>query len=319
MEVPPDRRTVTRIELAPEGYRLVLEDGEALHARRVVVAGGIQPFAHRPRMFEGFPASLVTHTSEQYDFGKLRDKEVLVVGAGQSALEAASILHQAGARVEVLIRAAALHWLGHRQWMHGKTIGWMFYGKGDVGPAGISLVVQRPNVFRRLPRRIQAWWGPRAIRPAVSHRLVPRVSDVTVRTGHFLVDARVEGERVRVHVNDGTNRAVDHVVLGTGYRVNVSLYPFLSPEVLERVDLVDGYPRLGAGFETSSPALHFLGAPAAWSFGPLMRFVAGTEFTARALERRIRRAKKRTLIAGQSGVRPEAESLGPGTKSPQTI
>ena len=31
----------------------------------------------------------------------------------------------------------------------------------------------------------------------------------------------------------------------------------------------------------------FLGAPAAYSFGPLVRFVAGTEFAARALARSI--------------------------------
>jgi len=33
--------------------------------------------------------------------------------------------------------------------------------------------------------------------------------------------------------------------------------------------------------------LHFLGAPAAWSFGPLMRFVAGTEFASGAVVRCI--------------------------------
>jgi hypothetical protein len=88
-------------------------------------------------------------------------------------------------------------------------------------------------------------------------------------------------------LNDGTERTVDHVVLGSGYRVNVALYPFLSTEVLERIEQIDGHPCLGAGLESSVPGLHFLGAPAAWSFGPLMRFVAGTEFASRALTRRI--------------------------------
>jgi len=120
--LPADRRKVMSIELDPAGYRLILADGDALHARRVVVAGGIQPFAHRPRMFEGLPASLVTHTSEQLEFGKFRDKEVLVVGAGQSALEAAGFLCEAGAQVKVLIRDSTLHWLGQRPWMHGKAV-----------------------------------------------------------------------------------------------------------------------------------------------------------------------------------------------------
>jgi FAD-dependent urate hydroxylase len=287
--VPADRRKVTRIDLAPGGYRLSFERGEELLAGRVVVAGGIQPFAHRPEIFEGLPTSLVTHTSERVDYSEFRDKETLVIGAGQSALEAGAFLHKAGARVEVLIRNSTVHWLGHRAWMHKKPISWFFYGRADVGPAGISMVVQRPNLFRRLPRRIQKWWGTRAIRPAVSHRLAACAEYLPMRTGLFPVQARVEGDRLRVRLNDGTERSVDHVVLGTGYRVNIALYPFLSSEVLERIERINGFPRLDAGFECSLPGLHFLGAPAAWSFGPLMRFVAGTEFVSPALARRIRR------------------------------
>ncbi len=82
------------------------------------------------------------------------------------------------------------------------------------------------------------------------------------------------------------------MVLGTGYRINVALYPFLSSEVVDNVERVGGYPRLDGGFESSLAGLHFLGAPAAWSFGPLMRFVAGTEFAVPALTRRILHATK---------------------------
>ena len=41
-----------------------------------------------------------------------------------------------------------------------------------------------------------------------------------------------------------------------------------------------GYPLLTAGFESSVSGLCFAGAPAAKSFGPLMRFVAGTGYLA---------------------------------------
>jgi FAD-dependent urate hydroxylase len=309
--LPADKRKIARIEIASSReHRLVLEDGDVLHARRVVVAGGIHPFAHRPSLFAGLPASLVSHTSEQRSFDTFRDKEVLVLGAGQSALEAAGFLHEAGARVEVLIRKSTLRWLGHRQWMHHKAINWMFYGRGDVGPAGLSIMVQHPNFFRRLPRALQTRWGARAIRPAVSHRLMSRTRDVPIHHNRFVVEARVQGERLRVRLDDGTDRTVDHVILGTGYRVNVARYPFLSPAVLERLDIVDGYPRLNRGFETSLPGLHMLGAPAAWSFGPLMRFVAGTEFVAPALTRSIVRARRRDLVSSWSSGKPVPAPLG---------
>jgi hypothetical protein len=132
------------------------------------------------------------------------------------------------------------------------------------------------------------------------------------------VDARVEGERLRVRLNDGTERTVDHAVLGTGYRIDVSCYPFLPPQMVKRLDLVNGYPRLDSGFEASLPALHFLGAPAAWSFGPLLRFVAGTGFAARAVTRRIAAAGRRRLVSpGVAGADPG--SLPPNVPSEVTL
>jgi hypothetical protein len=47
-----------------------------------------------------------------------------------------------------------------------------------------------------------------------------------------------------------------------------------------------GYPVMGAGLESSVPGLHFMGAAAAYSFGPIMRFVVGTWYAAPAVARR---------------------------------
>ena len=58
---------------------------------------------------------------------------------------------------------------------------------------------------------------------------------------------------------------------------------FLSPQLLDRIASVDGSPLLRSGFESSVPKLHFAGSYAVNSFGPLMRFVAGAPYTARAI------------------------------------
>jgi hypothetical protein len=89
------------------------------------------------------------------------------------------------------------------------------------------------------------------------------------------------GDGITLKLDDGSVREVDFVLLGTGYRVDVARYPFLPSSLLEQVRLVGGYPVLTPGFETSARGLYVLGAPAAWSFGPLMRFVAGSDFAAR--------------------------------------
>jgi hypothetical protein len=92
---------------------------------------------------------------------------------------------------------------------------------------------------------------------------------------------------VKVRLDDGAERNIDHIVLGTGYRVNISKYDFLAPELMQQIDCFNGYPRLKAGLETSVPGLYILGAPAAWSFGPLMQFVSGTRYASHALLRSI--------------------------------
>jgi hypothetical protein len=77
------------------------------------------------------------------------------------------------------------------------------------------------------------------------------------------------------------------VLLATGYRVDLSRYSFLPPELVHSIRSQEGYPELTFGFETSVRGVHFLGAPAARSFGPLMRFVSGTDYAARQLARHI--------------------------------
>ena len=55
--------------------------------------------------------------------------------------------------------------------------------------------------------------------------------------------------------------------------------------MLRTLHMTNGYPKLGPAFESSVPGLHFIGAPAAWSYGPLMYFVSGTKYAAMNLHR----------------------------------
>jgi hypothetical protein len=118
--------------------------------------------------------------------------------------------------------------------------------------------------------------------------------------GRSVVSVAAAGERIRVRLDDGSDKTVDHVLLGTGYRVDASKYDFLSPELAKAIDCFQGYPRLREGLESSVPGLHFLGAPAVWSFGALMQFVVGTHYAARALRRCVaRRAEVRRAQVGE--------------------
>jgi len=98
----------------------------------------------------------------------------------------------------------------------------------------------------------------------------------------IIVDAGPYGLSVAAHL-----QTIDRLLFATGYRIDIAKYPFLSPELLSRIDRMGGYPRLKPGLESSVPGLHFLGALAAWSFGPVARFVSGTLYCVQALTRRI--------------------------------
>jgi FAD-dependent urate hydroxylase len=287
-----DQRKIVRVETHPKGFRLSLEDGELVYSRRVIIAAGIGSFAHRPPEFQNLPRGLASHTSEHRDFSNFAGKNVLIVGGGQSALESAALLHEVGTEVEVVSRALRINWLGGwaSQTLHkrlGKFTREVLYAPTDVGPAGISQLVARPELLRRLPRSLQDKLRKRAVRPAGARWLVNRLQHTPVRLGHHVTSAKVAGERLKVGLDDGTERTVDHLLLGTGYRVDVSKYEFLAPQLAQSIDRFNGYPRLKPGLETSVPGLHILGAPAAWSFGPLMQFVSGARYASRALVRSI--------------------------------
>ncbi len=106
-----DPRRIVSLTRELGRFRLRLEDGDAVQAERVVVATGLAAFPSVPAPFAGLPSKLVSHTSEHRDLRPFAGRRMVVIGAGQSALESAALLFEARATVEVLARAPAIRWL----------------------------------------------------------------------------------------------------------------------------------------------------------------------------------------------------------------
>jgi len=156
-----------------------------------------------------------------------------------------------------------------------------------VGPPGWNWLVASPDVWRLIPSRYHRAIEDKVNYPRGASWLPARLTGVLMRTGLHVTRATVNGDCAAISLSDGTTRLVDHVLLGTGYRVDVAGYDFLGPDLLRGVRRRRGYPILRGGMESSTPGLHFLGAPAAFSFGPVMRFVCGSAYGARALTSRV--------------------------------
>jgi cation diffusion facilitator CzcD-associated flavoprotein CzcO len=295
-----DGRSVSWIECEGDGYRVALDDGETFSTRNVVVATGIGAFANCPAPYAALPLELASHTSHRLnrDLGRFRGRRVAVVGAGQSAVESAALLREAGAEVELLVRHPFLRWL-----KSGSLLQWVnrrinpLKAPGKVGPMVVDWLIEKPHLFTLTPRAFQNWATYRAIRPAASAWLRPRMQGIPIAAGCHAVAAVEKGGKVHLHLHDGGERTFDHVLLGTGYKIDIARYGFLSTKMLDAVRTVNGYPVLNAGFESSLPGLFFVGATAAHSFGPLCRFVQGTQYTAAALARSARRRPVPQVLA----------------------
>lgn len=285
-----DSRGVRDVSRQNGGFQITLADGESFLTRRVIVATGIHKFIQRPLEFSSLPAALVSHSSDHQDLSQFKGRSVAVIGAGQSALESAALLRETGASVEVFGRRQHLNWVGlHPRLHHLGPLSRLLYSDRDVGPAGISRLVAAPHLFRRLPRGLQSRMAYRAIRPAAAGWLAKKIENLPITFGCRVISASVRGSKVQLRLDNGIEKSFDHVLLATGYRVDVAQYDFLSEAILREIATVNGYPLLRRGLEASIPGLHFLGKPAAWSFGPLLGFVSGAEFASRELVASLRR------------------------------
>ena len=293
-----DERRVLRIERNNEGFELSLDDDERVAADRVVVAAGPADFAWRPKPFSIVPRPFVFHSSELRDLSELNDRRrpVVVIGTGQSALESAALLREAGADVELIARAPRIRWLSavHHPEEDG-ALGGLLHPEADLGPPVVNQVVAHPAQFHRLPHWLRARITASVLAPAGAPWLRSRLQDVPLTTGRNVTSVERARSRVLLKLNDGTERRVHRVLLATGYRVEIARHGFLPHTLVAAIRTRHGAPELRRGFESSVPGLHFLGLPAVESFGPIMGFVAGAKFAAETLTAHV-------VASGESAV-----------------
>jgi hypothetical protein len=284
---------VLAIERRNAGFQLRLGTAEVARARRVIVAVGLTYFENVPPIVRGLPSEYVSHSSHHADLSVFRGQDVTVLGGGQSALETAALLTESGADTRVLVRRPAVAWnpmpiAGQRS--PPQRIRRPMSG---LGPGlRTFFYAEMPMVFRRLPQGTRVQAVRSALGPAGAWWLRQRLEGrVPIMGGRGVSHAQVIGDRVRLRVEEAdgveTEFLTDHVIAATGYRVNLESVPFLDASLLTQVRRVRHGPALSATFESSVPGLHFVGQAAAETFGPVMRFVYGTDFTSRRLTRHI--------------------------------
>lgn len=304
---------VTRLERTGREFRLELGDGTDLVTDVVVMASGLNGFAYVPRELRALageqglgPEGLVSHSSQHRDLSGFAGKEVAVIGAGQSALEGAALLHELGASAQVISRGEVRWGLPPKPSRDG-LLGMLPEPNSPLGPTWrIYPFSHAPFMFRYLPAATRIKLVRRVLGPLGAYWLRERVDgQLPVLDGHRVTAARPDGGKVALTVASATGTrdlSVDHVLAATGYRVDLRRLEFLAPELRDQVRCVAGWPHLAPSFESSAPGLFFTSLTAAETFGPVMRFVCGAGFTARriaeAVAPRYKEANGRNASAG---------------------
>ena len=287
-----ERAKVVRVARQGSGFSVTLGEGEELATSSVVVATGLSGAEHMPPELAAFRSEAgdgrVSHSSDHRDLSRFAGKHVAVLGAGQSALENAALLHESGASVEVFVRAPRVRFADTPRDVTRQGRGTVLKPESPLGP-GWSLFTfsHLAGGFRHLPPQLRLQFVATVLGPAGAWWLRERVDGrVPIHVDHRLDLAQADGDGLALTFVTGSGErhtaAFDHVMAATGYRVDVDRLTFLDPDLRRGIARTSRtWPALGRSYGSSVRGLFFTGLAAAASFGPLMRFVCGTGFAAR--------------------------------------
>jgi len=297
-------------------YQIHLEDGEVFSARKVIVAAGLSYYQYVPPILAEFPETHVTHSSKHKTLDNFKGREVVVVGAGSSALDTAALLHQAGARVQVVARTPAIRFYDPPPPRSPSLLKRLRSPQTPIGHGWrMFLCANLPLIFRLMPEQFRLEKVRTLLGPGPGWFIKQDVvGKVPLHTGYSLTDVKIQVGKVRLQLADGAGGGktfeADHLIAATGYRVDIRRLPFLDSNLLASIRMVEYTPVLSSNFESSLPGLYFVGTSSANTFGPLVRFAVGARFTARRLTRYLRRTVARNRGRKRTGLKDQKITLG---------
>jgi thioredoxin reductase len=305
-------KVVVSVQRQAGEFTIRLADGETLAARKIVMAVGLSHFAYVPPVLAALPEEFVTHSSRHRTLERFRGREVVVVGAGASALDIAALLHRDGIPVQVVARRNSIHFHSPPP---AKRSAWQKLRKpvSGLGPGWhLFLCSNFPLLFRRMPEGFRLEKVRNVLGPAPGWFIREQVAGkMPIHLGATIDQAETRNGRVKLELTNPTGAhhtiEADHVIAGTGYRVDLRRLSFLDPDLRAGIRELEQTPILSATFESSIAGLYFVGSTAANTFGPLMRFAYGARFAARRLTDHLAASVSRKPLPGTAAVPAKAD------------
>ena len=276
-----DETYVTSIERKGKQFLLTLADGRIVQSLAVVMAIGLYYYANRPNEYDHMPSELVTHSFEYNDFDRFAGKQVAMIGGGQSAVEYAALLHEAGAHVHLVPRRP-IHWLAPDTDGKRSFIDQVRAPRAGIAPGWKNWALEYfPYLFQRFSQDKKDRYIRNHYNAAASDWLKERIiGKVTLHEGQKVEKVLAVNNTVELTLSNHEVLKADHLILATGYRVDINRLPMLHPSLLAEIQTDTDIPILSNRFESSVPGLYFVGLTSLRNFGPLFRFVVGTKAAA---------------------------------------
>lgn len=281
----PSTTLVRELRRSAGLFEAVLEDGERISARNVLLALGFANFVNAPAdLTEKIPPGRWSHTCDTVDFAFLKRRSCLIIGGRQSAYEYGAIMAETGAaQVHISHRhplprfeQSDWSWVGDMVRATEKIPGWF----RNKSPEEQEAIRQRFWAEGRL--KLEPWLWPRLDKDNIHMWPNTRLASCAATPGGWL----------RAALDDDTVLDVDHILLATGYRVDIGKVPLLARGgVLDELEVAGGFPVLRDNFQSSIPGLYFSGMPATRDFGPFFGFTAGCPVTGKLIVESVEKTR----------------------------
>lgn len=205
--------------VAPQGPFMSLTlDGhrsETVLTRKLVYATGREGSgrATLPAFVSGISRQFWAHSSDAIDFERLRDKKVVVVGAGASAVENAAEALEAGARdVRLIVRRKQL-----------PTVNKMM---GLVNGGFTNGFAKLPDEWRW--RILQYGFSQQTPPPRGSMLRVKKFANAHFHFGQQITGVEMADSALRIELNGDHALDCDFLILGTGFRIDPTVHTELG-------------------------------------------------------------------------------------------
>jgi thioredoxin reductase len=299
-----EEKMVTSVERRGDHFALRLDDGEEFEASKVVLAVGITHFAHIPETLRHLPAELLSHSYSQADPSKFKNRSVVVVGTGSSAIDMAGLLRDNDADVQLVARGTALRFHTKPHATKPRSL-WkrLRHPDSGLGPGlRTRFYSDLPGLFHHVPESLRLKVVYKTLGPSAGWFMRDKVMGrVPLVLGHRIEGAEVQNGKVLLKLRslDGAAREVTtgFVIAATGYKPRIERLNFLAADIQSKIKNINNTPVLNSHFESSVPGLYFIGLSAANSFGPVMRFAFGAGYAAETVTDAMLKSLKRNPAA----------------------